>query len=530
MKRPPPGPLPGEQDKQKQCAPRTSGQARNSAAPIILVDQVTVGFGGRPVFADLSLCLYAGEQLALLGPNGAGKSTLLRLLQGDLRPFQDRPGRIVWNFEGTPDSSPLCARAHVRSVSPAMQSRYIRQGWNITGEEIILSGLDNAAMVYGELPSGRYRQAARLAEAANAQEALLGMSAPSMSQGQLRLVLILRALMGRPSLLLLDEPFDGLDSAARASVADAISLAAQNGVALLVSAHRREDIPKTITDALLVHQGRLQRLPLGALPESPFCAASPDGAATVSVPPLLAPARADTPLARAIRQQQTPLFQLANVDVFIDRKQVLFDISWRVQPGEQWIVSGRNGSGKSTLLRLLYGEEFAAYGGEIRWCGLPRPGLDELRSSVGYVSDGLQDAYEYDLSAEEVVVSGLRGHIGLYDAVREEERKTSRLWLRRMGLESFASTPFRSLSSGAARRVLLARALAGAPPVLLLDEPCSGLDEQSRTLFLNTLPLLARQGVSMIYVSHHERDKSPLFTHELRLQNGRTAYAGKRRA
>lgn len=523
--------------------------------PLIRLDNVSAGFGDHLVFSGLSLSLYAGEHCALLGPNGAGKSTLMRLLQGELRPAQagslsarhslpDRPGRVLFGFEGTQDASVLAAREHVRMVSPAQQRNYARQGWKITGEEILLSGMGNAAMLYGEPPPHHSWRAAALAEAAGAAH-LLTLLAPAMSQGQLRLALILRALMSRPALLLLDEPFDGLDGPAREYAARAIALAMQRGT-VLISAHRREDIPPGINHALLLERGTVRRIPLeaagklnGANAEAPREErAAPDAkrdatrrnAAPDASPPRAQEFFADSPFARRLLSGRAPLLRLEHVDVFIERGKVLSDICWTVNPGEQWIVSGRNGSGKSTLLRLLYGEEFAAFGGTLDWCGEPRPALADLRKGVGYVSDRLQDVHDDDLFAEDVVLSGFSGHIGLHREHFPQERALARFWLEKMGAGSAAGARFHSLSSGVMRRVLLARALAGAPPVLLLDEPLSGLDESGRRFFLDSLHGLARQGVHIIYVSHHEEDKSELFSHELRLEQGRVAYAGPRRA
>lgn len=515
----------------------------SSSLPLVRLDRVSVAFGANLVLSNLSLQIRAGEHLVLLGPNGAGKSTLLRLLQGELRPalfqssakaeavqaalpFRD-PGKIYWAFDGHAESSALAAREHVRLVSSAQQSNYVRRGWNITGEEILLSGLDNAAMIYGEMSSAHYALAAELAEAARCTE-LLSMHAPAMSQGQLRLMLILRALMSWPRLLLLDEPFDGLDLAARDSVMEAIALAAKRGSTLIVSAHREEDVPQFIQKALLIKNGGvlvLDAVPVDAALENLLPVQGLPGPELLLTPPC--PGGDDSAFLKAARSGQSPLFSLSHVDVFIDRRQVLFDISWTMRRGEQWIVSGPNGSGKSTLLRLLYGEEFAAFGGEFSWYGGLRPSLEELHAGVGYVSDRLQHTYEYDLTAEEVVVSGLRGSIGLYGEVDEKERSLAVFWLERLGVKSFAATPLHDLSSGTARKVLLARALAGSPPVLLLDEPCSGLDAPSRVLFLEALPLLVSQGVSIIYVSHHDEDKASFFTHELRLADGKVKSQGE---
>lgn len=491
------------------------------------LDRVTARFGDNTVFSDISFCLRKGEHLVLLGNNGAGKSTLLRLLQGELRPFQapasdqDEPpsGRIYWNFEGKEEPYALVALKHVRLVSPGQQRNYLRQGWTITGEEIVLSGLDNAAMLHGEMSGRHYARAAELAGAAGAEE-LMGMTAPAMSQGQLRLVLLLRALMSNPALLLLDEPFDGLDAASRERITSCMALVAERGSTLLISAHRDEDIPSFISGALLLRNGRITRVE-PPLPEQHEIAAP-------AAPPVQQPSEASRAHARPVSHQTVPLVELEHVDVFTNRQHILFDINWRILPGDQWVLSGANGSGKSTLLRLLHGEEFAAYGGVLRWRGGPRPSLEELRASVGYVSDRLQYVYDYDISAEEVVISGLRGTIGLYHEPEESERALARSCLDRMGLCARSDRGFHSLSSGTARRVLLARALAASPPLLLLDEPCSGLDARSRAFFLRSLSLLADKGVTIVYVTHHDQDKSAVFTHELRLDNGRVTFSGRR--
>ena len=476
-----------------------------------------------PLFSGLSLDIIAGEHTALVGANGSGKSTLLRLLQGELRP---RPGplqgkSIAWICRGKAETSALAAKEMARLVSPMQQRNYVRQGWKISGEEILLSGLDNAAMVYGEVSTAHYARAHQLAEQAGALH-LLGMLAPAMSQGQLRLMLLLRALMSRPTLLLLDEPFDGLDAPARHDIGTALELAAAKGATIVLSAHRRQDIPSLIASAYRVEKGRL--VPCSIHAERMEAPLSQCASPAQNLSPLCCalPHWKDvSPFVSALVSRPSPLLELKHVDVFIERKQVLHDINWRVEPGQQWRISGGNGAGKSTLLRLLYGEEFAAWGGSLAWCGKPWPGLEELHKAVGYVSDRLQDSYDYNISAQDVLVSGLRGSIGLYHEPDKTEREHARVWLERFGVASCAALPFLALSSGTARRVLLARALAASPPVLLLDEPCSGLDPEGRQLFFAALRHLVANGVTLFYVSHHQEKNDSLFTHELRLHKGR---------
>ena len=512
--------------------------------PLVRLEHVCLCFGDTVVLRDANLRIERGMHLALLGRNGAGKSSLLRLLQGDLRPSRipagvpgeaegkclaaQEPGRVYWAFEGREENSALAARQYARLLSSEQQANYVRRGWNITGEEILLSGLDNAPMVYGEVSAALYAAAAELAEAAGASH-LLAVEAPAMSQGQLRLMLILRALMGRPQLLLLDEPFDGLDRDARNAVSHCLELAAQKGATLLVTAHRKRDIPAFISRALLLENGEISACDLATCPLLPPATEKEACGVTVHLPDIgpveEALARADNPFLRALDEKIRPLLLLRDVDVFIDRQKVLSGISWRVEPGDRWVISGPNGSGKSTLMRLVYGEEFAAWGGSLEWCGGLRLSQEELRTGVGFVSDRVLHRYEYDIRAEEVVVSGMRGSMGLYEEPQEWELEAAQYWLNLLELGRFAKKNLYSLSGGTARKVLLARALAGSPPVLLLDEPCTGLDCRSRSLFLNALELLAGQGVTLIYASHHEEDRAAFFDKELRLEQGRIVSA-----
>ncbi|MDR2161930.1 MAG: ATP-binding cassette domain-containing protein [Desulfovibrio sp.] len=490
---------------------------------LVRLDNVTLRPGGVLLFAGLSLEVRAGEHLAVLGPNGAGKSSLLRLMAGEMRPDQGDPGAVTWGFTGRESSSALRARRHARLVSPRQQRDWVRRAWRMSGEEILLSGLENEFLVFA--PPGREerRAAAALAQAAGAGP-LLARPAPALSQGQLRLLLILRALLPRPELLLLDEPLEGLDGAARQAVLEALLLAADRGCSLVLTAHRPGDLPPLAA--------RVFRLP-------PRAASPPSGAkrpGPAAFPASRGPAR---PAARRREAEgisgDAPVLELLDVDVYIDRARVLAGITWTVRRGEHWLVTGPNGSGKSTLLRLLCGEAAAAWkegtGGLVRWFGAPRPDLAGLRRLVGYASDRLQDACDLGGSAEEIIIAGLRGGIGLHGGPpTEEEKAEAGLWMERLDLLSMRDVPFERLSDGWARRFLLARALAGSPPVMLLDEPCAGLDAASREKFLDALALLAAGGTHIIHVSHHPGDLPSLFSHELRLENGRVAGAGRRKS
>ncbi|MDE5879751.1 MAG: ATP-binding cassette domain-containing protein, partial [Desulfovibrio sp.] len=228
-----------------------------------------------------------------------------------------------------------------------------------------------------------------------------------------------------------------------------------------------------------------------------------------------------------------PLLERAGGSVYIDRVKVLHNIDWRVSRGEHWRVSGPNGAGKSTLLRLLAGDEFAAAGGRLTRY-LPSLGraaetLEEVRRAVRLVSDLSQALYGYPLTGLELVCSGLDNTIGVYRDFSAAERAGARSLIEAFfpegGADEIAAASIRRLSTGQLRRLFLGRALMGRPEVLLLDEPCSGLDEAARERYLDALERVAASGAgpSLIFVSHEAGDAPACCTREARLEAGRLA-------
>ncbi|BFR48069.1 ATP-binding cassette domain-containing protein [Nitratidesulfovibrio sp. HK-II] len=522
------------------------------AAPLAVLDNVRVSFGGRRALDGASWTLRAGECWAVFGRNGAGKSTLLRVVRGTTRPDQIDGGKVTWfppAPEGAPtppgETSPLVGRALCASVSSAQQERYLRQGWLLTGQELLLTGYFDTPLLYEDPGAERIAAARELARRLGAAH-LLDAKVPSMSQGQLRLMLVARALVRQPAVLLLDEVCEGLDATARDAVLRAVDQAAAQGVTVLFATHRTDQLPACLSRALLVQGGRITAQgPLAQvmanLPaDSGVCAGDEWDAPDIAP---AAPARlpggngdSGSPLAPV-------LARIEHGDVYVDRVHVLHAIDWTIRRGENWCVIGPNGSGKSTLLRLLHGEENVAVGGDIVWfanensCGVARRepaaqaslrDLPLLHRRVALVSDQLQATYGYDLTAEELVLTGFSGTIGLYEEPDDDQRAEAAHWLRMLGAAGLAGQRIRTLSTGQLRRVLLARALAGAPDLLLLDEPCSGLDPASRAAFLGLLGQLARAGVQMVLVTHHDGDLIPEITHVLRLSGGRVTESGPR--
>jgi iron complex transport system ATP-binding protein len=208
---------------------------------------------------------------------------------------------------------------------------------------------------------------------------------------------------------------------------------------------------------------------------------------------------------------------------------ILENISWRVAAGEHWAVLGTNGSGKTSLLNALAGY-LAPSTGEMRVFGqrYGRADWRDLREKIGLVSSALLQRVEGDETALETVLSGRRAMLYYWGPVRPDERAEALGLLRRAECGALAGRPWSVLSQGERQRVFIARALMADFRLLVLDEPCAGLDPVARERFLKFIDRLARRRGSppLILATHHVEEITPAFSHVLILKKGRLAAAG----
>lgn len=472
-----------------------------------------------PALRDISFSLRKGQHTALLGGNGAGKSTFLRLLRGEERP--DAGGWIRWYGPDGPEEAPLAGRALATLVSPRLHERYVQQGWRLHGLELLLSGLDDSPLYYRTATKAQEDDACALARELGA-EALLSVPATAFSQGQLRLLLLGRALLRRPALLLLDEFDEGLDARFRERAYAAL-FRRLGETTVVLTTHRRQSLPDWLARVLFLQEGRLSMREPADSPRNLYDPAllrrvpAPGGREQHgSGKACLAPAAG-----KAVALP--PVLTVRNATVFVDRVEVLHQITWTMRQGEHWQIQGDNGAGKSTLLRLLAGDAYPAAGGHIDRC-FPRRGrlerLEELRTAIRLVSDREQALYGYDVTALELILSGFDGSVGLYREFSQTERQEAAALLEHFGMAGWRNRRIRRLSSGQLRRVFLARSLAGSPEVLLLDEPCSGLDSPARAEYMRLLEELPALGVQLVIVSHHQEDCPSLIQCHATLHEG----------
>jgi iron complex transport system ATP-binding protein len=229
----------------------------------------------------------------------------------------------------------------------------------------------------------------------------------------------------------------------------------------------------------------------------------------------------------------TAILEVSDLSVVRGATTILESVSWRVERGEHWAVLGGNGSGKTSLLKALTGY-LSPSSGEVALLGQRYGEADwrELRLHVGLVTSALQASIPPAEPAWETVVSGRYAQLDLWVRPTRSDHAAARKWLRFVGAAPLARREWLYLSQGERQRILIARALMARPRLLILDEPCAGLDPVAREEFLRFLEVLARRrrGPALVLVTHHVEEIMPAFTHALVLRAGAVFAAGPKAA
>ncbi len=490
---------------------------------------------GTPRLKSISFTLRSGEAAALLGPSGAGKSLLGQIAAG-LEP----PG----GGERRGGAAELVSFEVQRQVMA--QERY-RDDTNFHQ-----GVLDPGRTVKQFLSEARAPETRR--DSLMVRFRLKGVSDRGLrflSSGEMRKTLLCRALLADPEVLILDDPFDGLDQEARAELLgllEELTEAGGAGPALLIITNRPEDIPVFIERVLVLGRGalvfdgdreeafRYHRTLEPRLKAEGFTF-RPAQAPGVLPAPGADPADSgctgtESPALRS--DSRDPLIIMDGVGVSYGGNVILKDIRWKVFPGEHWRIIGPNGSGKSTLLSLVTGENPKGYGQNLTLFGRLRGSGEtvwEIKEKIGFVSGDFHQKYLAGDTLMGVVLSGYFDSVGLYDNPTPVQLEKARIWCRRLDLTEWETTPFPKLSFGIQRAALILRALIKEPQLLIVDEPCQGLDGAYTRWVLDLLDIIAAEGGStLLFVSHDPAHTVPGIRKNLSLvphcEGGFTAETG----
>ncbi|WP_430933502.1 ATP-binding cassette domain-containing protein [Saccharicrinis sp. 156] len=336
-----------------------------------------------------------------------------------------------------------------------------------------------------------------------------GRSIRTFSSGEQRKALLRYQMRQGPDFLVLDNPFDCLDAESVTHLKQQLINVAES-IPIVQVFKRHEDIMPFVTDVLVLEKERL----LKSYPIDKF--------EQLHLHSEKANLKSDIPAPlRAFENTPGVLVEFRNVHVSYDNRVIVRNINWKVKRGEFWHLKGPNGSGKTTLLTMIYGDNPKAYGQDLFLFG-NRKGSGEsvwdIKERMGYFTPSMTELFQSNHSVEQMVISGLVDSVGLYLKPSDQQRHIAQNWLKVLNLSPKKDERFYRLSQVDQRLVLIARAMIKHPPLLILDEPSTGLDDYSASLMVELIHKIAKEShTAIIYVSHRkEKGLNPQFTFELR--------------
>ena len=457
----------------------------------IVLDNLSVDFDEHFQLQHLNWEVQSGQHWVITGGNGAGKSALIAALTGTVN-------IISGQLQGLPE--------RIGVVSFAAQEALInqeRQKDDADILDVISIGTPVRNIIFDDCLDP---QTAQKMITKFALDYLLDRAFRKLSTGESRKVMLVRALSCKPQLLLLDEPFEGLDIDTFALLQDYLQEIALQ-VPMIMVLNRFDEIPAFITHIAYMEQGQLlhqidkqdteaynnlyQLLHLKTTELSvPAC----DPLSSI---PKLDPSQ--------------PLVRLTDLTIKYDEFVLIDKLNWTIEPNQHWQLSGPNGAGKTAVLSIITGDHPQCYNNDILVFGFQRgqgESIWQIKQFIGYVSTALQWEYRVQISLRNVIISGFYDSIGLYSKASDRQKSIADQWLALLGMSDRADQPFQKLSYGDQRLLLIARAMVKHPPLLILDEPCLGLDDINRQLVLALIEkICAGSETAVIYVNHHPQDK-----------------------
>lgn len=449
----------------------------------------------------LNWTLEEGQQWAVIGPNGAGKTLIADVMQ---RKFAFKEGEVSFGHEGkVSDLVKSIAFKDIYSLADC-RNTYYQQRWHATEADEVPTVEEIVKEHSGTVDFQKIISLFGI-------EDLLPKRLIFLSSGELRKFLIVRTLLQQPYILILDNPFIGLDAPSRELLVDMLQQITQlSGVQVILLLSNPDDIPEMITHILPIKEKtclpvktREAFLHDSELISSLFPSEHTEGRIELK--------KVELPVEETRKPSgHVVTFRMERVSIKYGTRTILKDLDWEVKNGEKWALFGPNGAGKSTLLSLIYADNPQSYANTFYLFDKKRgsgESIWDIKKRIGYVSPEMHLYYMENVPTLHIVGSGFFDSIGLYRKCSAEQDACALAWMKVFGIEELKERSFLSLSSGEQRLALLARAFVKDPDLLILDEPLHGLDISNKKKVAAIIErFCSRSGKTLIYVTHYPNE------------------------
>jgi molybdate transport system ATP-binding protein len=456
----------------------------------------TIQIRTRILLEHVSFQLKKGQSLGIIGHNGVGKTILARAIAANLPVTGEVMGHSTFEQRCfVPFHSSLALRNG--------GAVYRQQRWNKIDTELL-------PLVSEVLRQSSHPERALQLARQFGLESLFDSFVINLSNGEQRKLELVRALSTNPDLLVLDNAYTGLDSAARPFLTQMLEQLMADGLTVVMTGLQPDDFPPSVHSFIQIDEKGVRQvfarseIQLSTLPQTE-----------------------DAPFDVPLRPKSgfDELVYLSDVSIAYGERIILDRINWTINAGERWSLTGPNGSGKTSLLNLIFADNPQAYKSRIRLFGRDKgsgESIWDIKAKIGFISPELHQYLPQKQTAVDVICSGFNEAEGTFSRPTSFQRDVAKRWLRTVGYSHVAEQLFGELATSAQRMVLVLRTLVKNPPLLILDEPYQGLD-RAHVLKLNRLfdRIAATTDCAMIFVTHIP-DEIPLcVTHHLKLNAGR---------
>ncbi len=472
---------------------------------LIQVNNAMCRVGRHKVLSIESFRIEQGQHWCLFGPNGAGKTLLSNLIAAK----RNESGKYV-----TYCSNFLPVR-DIHIVSFEEQQKLWQKDNRLDISEYSEDAHDAGTQVVELIRSTRAsgHQDSELLKQLSIDLDISHLHTKGirfLSSGQIRKVLIARALYAfnpnSPQLVIFDDPLESIDGDSQERIKNCIDKYLHSGFSSIQLCRRKADVLPSVS-----HIALMQELKMLQQGDRETIEASDSFHQLQNRIPKIPDQLPDCSIESDYGEREL-LIELSQINVSYGPLVVLNNLSWAMYSDQHVQIEGPNGCGKSTLLGLIDGENHKAYGQDVTLFGTKKGSGEtvwEVKAKFGVVSNELHNKYVKGWKVIDVIVSGFFDSVGLYDDSGAQEIGTAKGWLGALGIMELEKSFYHEISFGQQRLVLLARAMVKQPRILVLDEPCVGLDDFHRTLILGILDKIAEQTATKIIYVSHIRDEKP---------------------